>query len=381
VRSPKNERVRVDLPYGSHPYPVDLAGRQAQVLVAAELPRPPPVAELFERALDESPPPRLPTGARVTIIVSDLTRNEPRDALVAAVLRRLPDARVTLAVATGTHGPCDVNQLGLPSGLPVVNHDGRTGLVDLGLTRRGTPVRIHRSAVDTDLVVATGCIRPHYFAGFGAGAKAIFPGLGEAAAIRTNHQLKTDPHSRAGIIEGNPCREDLEDAVRRVPTPMYLLDGVCGPDDRVHAAVAGDVFEAFRRGAELARRWFLVTAPRAPLVIASDALPVTASLYQAAKIAAACTPLVEQQGTLVVVAECRDGVGPVEVVNEAILRIGVLPRLPFGARLVLVSELPAETVATTLIGYAPSVENVVAETSGRVLVLPRASQLICESPS
>ena len=65
----------------------------------------------------------------------------------------------------------------------------------------------------------------------------------------------------------------------------------------------------------------------APLVIASDALPVTASLYQAAKIAAAAAPLVEPGGTLVVAAECTDGIGPLDVVNEAIFRIGVLPRL------------------------------------------------------
>ena len=44
----------------------------------------------------------------------------------------------------------------------------------------------HVNALDPrpDLVIATGCIRPHYFAGFGAGVKAIFPGLGQAAAIR-----------------------------------------------------------------------------------------------------------------------------------------------------------------------------------------------------
>jgi len=270
VRSPKNEGVRLDLPYGSHPYPIDLAGRDARVLAAAELPSPPPLDELLERALDASPPPRLAPGSRVTVIVSDPTRHEPRAALLAAVRRRLPGARITVAVATGTHGPCRINELGLPADLDVINHDGSTDVVELGTTPRGTPVRVHRCVVETDLVVATGCIKPHYFAGFGAGAKAIFPGLGEATAIRINHRLKTGALARAGIVDGNPCREDLEDAVRMVPAPVFLLDGVCGPDDRVHAAVAGDVFTAFRAGAECARRWFTVRAPRAPLVIASD---------------------------------------------------------------------------------------------------------------
>src|SRR5690606_28848433 len=103
--------------------------------------------------------------------------------------------------------------------------------------------------------------------------------------------------------------------------------------------VAGDVLTAFRDCAALAKELFTVRARPAPLVIASDRLPVTASLYQSAKIAAATATLVEPGGTLVVVAECTEGTGPLDVVNEAIFRIGVLPRLPEGARLVLVSSL------------------------------------------
>ena len=381
MRSPKNEGVRIDLPYGSHPCPLDLTGRDTTVLAPAPLADPPPVETLLERALDESPLPHVAAGARVTVIVSDPTRKEPRAPLLAAIQRRLPAARITIAVATGTHGPCDPTALGLPGDLEIINHDGATCVVELGTTARGTPVRVHRCVVDADLVVATGCIRPHYFAGFGAGAKAIFPGLGERTAIRINHRLKTEARARAGIVDGNPCRDDLEDAVRLVRTPTFLLNAVCGPDDRVHAAVAGDLFTAFRRGAAIARPWFTVRARRAPLVIASDALPVTASLYQAAKIAAAAAPLVEDSGTLVIAAQCPGGTGPLDVVNEAIFRIGVLPRLPPGARLLLVSDLSPAVVATTLLAHAPSLPEVVARTAGRIVVIPRASQLICEPTS
>ena len=116
-------------------------------------------------------------------------------------------------------------------------------------------------------------------------------------------------------------------------------------------------------------------------MIASDVSPVTASIYQAAKLAAAAAPLVEDRGTLVIVAQCGDGVGPLEVVNEAILRIGVLPRLPAGARVVLVSDLSRDQVGKTLLGFAHSVDDAIAGTAGPVLVLPRASQLICEASS
>jgi len=378
----------LELPYGRVPYPLD-PGPRATILAPPELPAPRDLATMLDEAL-AAPIGRPPLGrivhpgARVTIVVSDATRNEPRRLFLEALARQLPRTRWTLAIATGTHGPSPLAPLDLPADLVrharIVNHDGHCDddLLDLGVTARGTPVRVHRCVVDADLVIATGCIRPHYFAGFGAGAKAIFPGLGAAAAIRVNHALKTAPRARAGIVDDNPCRDDLEDAVRLVPAPTFLLDAVAGPDGLPHAVVAGDVFTAFRAGAELARPWFRVRSPRASLIIASDGLPVTATLYQAAKLAAAAAPLLADGGTLVIVAECADGIGPLDVVNEAIFRIGVLPRLPPGGRLALVSSLAPELVARTLVPYASSLSELLQLHDGPVLVLPRASQLLCE---
>jgi lactate racemase len=384
--------MRVDLPYGSAPYAIHLPGRAAEVLNAQTLTPPQAVEGLLGAALDAPIGARLDIrpGARITLIVSDTTRKEPRAAFVAAIRERITDARWTIAIATGTHGPSRIDDLGLPGDLladaTIVNHDGHRNddIVELGSTARGTPIRVHRSLVECDQVIATGCIRPHYFAGFGAGAKALFPGLGEATAIRINHKLKTDPGSRAGIVDGNPCRDDLEDAVRHIPTPAFLLNAVVGPDELIHAAVAGDLISAFRAGVAIARPWFTVRARPAALVIASDALPVTASLYQAAKIFAAAAPLVAENGTLVVAAECTDGIGPLETVNEAIFRIGVLPRLRPGVRLVLVSALSQTETARTLVTYAPSVDAVLAQsapTSDPILVLPHASHLIAEATS
>jgi nickel-dependent lactate racemase len=379
----------VSLPYGRVSYALDLGDRPAALV---EPPTPPPPRDLCTR-LDEALDhpigrPRLETlvgaNARVTVIVSDATRAEPRSELVEAVRRRLPAVRWTIAIATGTHGPSGIVSLGLPSDLlgnaAIVDHDGHADhdMVTLGVTRRGTPARVHRCVVDADLVIATGCIRPHYFAGFGAGVKAIFPGLGSAREIRINHALKREAAARAGIVDENPCRRDLEEAVSMLPTPAFLLNGVCASDGRVYDAVAGDLLQAFRSGVELARPWFTVRARPAPIVIASDALPVSGSLYQAAKIAAAVAPLVLPNGRLVLVAECADGVGPLDTVNEAIFRIGVFPRLQPDVRISLVSSLPESTVRQTLLEYARSPADVLAETEGDIVVVPRASQLLIE---
>lgn len=371
--------MRISLPYGRTPLEFESRDRHIEVLRAPALLPARPITELLDEALADVP--RIAPGSRVTLIVSDPTRAEPRADFVKAIRRRLSDARLTLAVATGTHGPCDLTELGvnLDGFEAIVNHDGHSpvDLVELGTTDRGTPVRVHRCVVETDHVIATGCIRPHYFAGFGAGAKAIFPGLGEATAIRINHRLKTAAGARAGIVDGNPCREDLEAAVALVPAPITIVNGVSDADHVVREVVAGDL-RAFRRGCELARPWFTVRAARAPVVVASDALPVTASLYQAAKIFAAVAPLVEEGGRIVVAAECAEGIEPLDTVNEAIFRIGVLPRLPRGVTIRLVSCVARTDIERTLVGYADSVEEEIGQTN-RVLVVPMASQLLCEA--
>lgn len=379
----------VALPYGRRPYPLTL-DRAATLVEAPPLPAVErSVESMIDAALDTPiASPRVEdlvrSGDRVTLVVSDATRDEPRAAFLAALRARLPDVRLTVAIATGTHGPCGIDALGVPAallaGAAIVDHDGHRDddLVTLGTTARGTPVRLHRCAVETDLVVATGCLRPHYFAGFGAGIKAVFPGLGAAREIRINHRLKGEPGARAGVVVGNPCRDDLEEAVAMLPARRFLLNGLCGPDGAVRDAIAGDVVIAFREAARRATPWFHVRAPRAKVVVASDVLPVTASLYQASKILAAVAAVVAPGGAVILAAECVDGIGPVDVVNRAIFELGIAPRLPDGCIIYLVSGLDPTVVAPSYARWAPSVEDVLTRHPGTVVVLPRASQLLVE---
>jgi nickel-dependent lactate racemase len=386
------------LPYGQQALQFELATDVAARVTVVEPPhltRGPEIVDLFEHALAASNVigpglEQLANGAkRVTVVVSDATRVEPRLVMLDSLVARLPaGCELTLAVACGTHGPTALAALGLDAWIArhrvklIVNHDGHSddNLIELGITEAGTPVRLHRCVLDADLVIATGTIRPHYFAGFGAGVKAIFPGLGASRDIRKNHELKLHPRARAGVVDENPCRLDLEAAVRMVPTPTFLLNGIAAPDHEIHGAVAGDLWQAFRVGADRCRQWCRVTVEkRAPIVIASDVLPVTSSLYQACKIAAAVAHLVLPHGRLVIVAQCPDGTGPVDVVNRAIYETGIAPRLAPGVVVELVSSLSEDVVATTFAKYRRRVED--CFNADRVLVVPHASSLIVDIES
>ena len=231
----------IELGYGARPLALTLpAGLEPEVLPA---PAPPPVADLRgalrqalarpigSRRLSELATPR----TRAVVIVSDASRDEPRAELFEAVraeLAVIPDDQLTLAVANGTHQPGAVERLGLPDEVlrrhRVVNHDSRdeAGLVEVGRTARGTRLRVNRCLVEADLIVTTGRIKPHYFAGYGGGTKGIFPGLGHNDDIRQNHRLKADPASALGRADGNPCRDDLEDAAGRLGRDTFMLNVV-----------------------------------------------------------------------------------------------------------------------------------------------------------
>ncbi len=384
----------IALGYGTRPLPLP-GGLRAEVLPP---PAPPPVADL-EAALAEAL--RQPVGSRplrevvtartrAVVIVSDASRDEPRAELFAAVRRQLSalrDDQITLAVANGTHAPGDPAGLGLPPEVlrrhRLVNHDGHDpdAVVEMGKTSRGTRLRVNRCVAEADVVVTTGRIKPHYFAGYGGGAKGIYPGLGFAEDIRQNHRLKADPASSLGRADLNPCREDLEEAVRRLGRDTFMLN-VVEAGGAILGAVAGDIVLAHREGVRRLRPWVEVAAAPADVVVVSAPLPVSGSLYQASKLVPPAGLLLKDGGVVILAAECPDGIGPLQVVNEGIFALGVRRFLPARYTLLLVSSMDAATVATSYAQFAPSLEAAleaarrITGPDPRVLVLPDAGDLV-----
>ena len=218
---------------------------------------------------------------------------------------------------------------------------------------------MNRCVAEADLVVSTGKVKPHYFAGWGGGAKGIFPGLGHDTDIRQNHKLKADPASSLGRADGNPCREDIEEAVRRLGRDTYLVN-VAEAGATIVGAVAGDVVYAHREAVRLARPWCEVEAAPADVVIVSAPLPVSGSLYQASKLIPPAGLLLREGGVVVVAAECPEGTGPLQVVNEGIFELGVRRYLPAGATVLLVSGMDEATVRQTYATYAPDLATALA---------------------
>ena len=137
-------------------------------------------------------------GKRIAISVCDITRAQPRQLQIEALLAEMPGVRhedVTILIATGTHRANTPDELERMLGASsfarcrVVNHDARdeSSLRFVGTTTTGVPVYLNREWLDADVRITTGFVEPHFFAGFSGGPKMVAPGLAGLETVMTLH--------------------------------------------------------------------------------------------------------------------------------------------------------------------------------------------------
>ncbi|MFQ5398685.1 MAG: nickel-dependent lactate racemase [Anaerolineae bacterium] len=268
-------------------------------------------------------------GEKVAIITSDATRPALQYLYLPYILAELEEAGVAdedvlLVIGVGTHRPPTAAEirrlLGETADRIAVtwsNCDDDAGLVHLGTTSRGTPVRIFRPVAEADRVLLTGSIHHHVLAGFSAGPKSLLPGVAGRDSIEANHALVLNPagglnpHCAAGVLDDNPLHEDFVEALRLFPRPLFLVNIVPAPEGGLLHVAAGDVVSAHRQGCRLADATYAVTAaePR-PFVFAScGGYPSDAVFYQSSKGLMNLSLALTGGGTAVLVAACDEGLG------------------------------------------------------------------------
>ncbi|MDP8255604.1 MAG: lactate racemase domain-containing protein [Candidatus Alcyoniella australis] len=262
----------------------------------------------------------------------------------------------------------------------------RLGVV-LGASLR-TPVQINRAARESDLLVCLGQVKPHYFAGFGGGAKSVLPGISSRLTIGANHAMKTHPRAMLGMIEGNVARQDMEDAARLYRGKLFILNVCQDAAGRTLAAASGDVVQAHRQLVPWLRRVGQVKVERrTPIVIAGQGMPAGMSLYQMTKTVAPAAKCVQPGGCLIIAGPCPEGLGDSAQKCEAIFRIGLIKYMPDNVKIMLVSEMRDHRLLRNLFcDPCDSMERALDLALARcghdaeVTVLPNAGPLIPVAP-
>lgn len=319
----------IAIPYGKGTVSCEIPeGRLGQVLLPAkEAPQGTP-AEILQAALQNpigtTPLKELSRDARrVVIITDDHTRPLPsRDTLpqILAALARPPEEyEITILVATGLHRgmrPAEMQERfgkELMERYPIINHcaAAREELVSLGTLSTGNELLVNRLVTESDLVIAEGFIEPHFFAGFSGGRKSILPGVSGEETILRNHspQHIADARASAAILTQNPVHEEAAEAAERAGL-RFIVNVALNSRKEIIQAFAGDPAAAHRAGCAYVRQMMSVPVHPAEIVVTSNnGYPLDRNLYQAVKGMDTAARAAQAGGTIILAAQCQDGVG------------------------------------------------------------------------
>ncbi len=339
-----------------------------------------------------------------TILASDITRPTPSHLILPPLIRRLKglgisDLKIVFALGTHRRMTRGEERLLLRSctSLPYMQHDPRK-CVYLGETRLGTPVEILESVASSDLIVATGNIEYHYYAGYSGGAKAVLPGVSSERSVIKNHELMRDPLSITGRLD-SPVRQDMEDAAKIVGLD-YILNVVLNGKKEIVQSVAGDFISAHRIGAATVDRMYRRPVEPVEIVVTcAGGRPKDLNLFQAQKALDNAKNAALPGGSIILVAECREGLGhPVferwardaTSAEDCWERFGreyefgghkaaFLAKEAMQHNLILVSALPRETAEMCFFTAAATLEQALEQArarqgrDARMLVMPHGN--------
>jgi nickel-dependent lactate racemase len=283
----------------------------------------PPLRDLAGDTVASAP------GARAVIAVTDLTRACPDAILVPPLLDELnaggiSDDRITVIVAVGLHRATTAaekrEKLGatVVERVRVVDSEGRDPAkwADLGsIPPYDVPGSTQRIVKEADLVVATGIVEPHQYAGYSGGRKTVAIGCCGEPVITATHGMRflEDPGVRLAKIEGNPFHETIREIARRAGL-RFCLNVVTDDRERVVAVAAGEPDAVLAH--LVARAAALYTRPigrQYDIAIAGVGHPKDANLYQASRAATylrfAPTPVVREGGAIIIPARLDEGAG------------------------------------------------------------------------
>lgn len=319
------------LPYGKETLKAEIEESHLAGVLLSELhsyKAPKSGSELVQEALEHPiGTPRLCDMAvgkkKIVVISSDHTRPVPSHIIMPLLLAEIrkgnPDAEITILISTGLHRLTTKDELEAKFGSEITNKehivvhdcDDKDNLVYLGKLPSGGDLIINRLAAEADLLVAEGFIEPHFFAGFSGGRKSVLPGVASRATVMYNHNSTfiADPHSRTGVIEGNPIHNDMLYAARAARLDFIINVVIDAKHDPVFA-VAGDCDLAHRAGREFLASKCQVDAVPADIVISTNGgYPLDQNIYQSVKGMTAAEATVKEGGVIIMLSKASDGHG------------------------------------------------------------------------
>jgi len=257
---------------------------------------------------------------KIAIVTSDITRPVPSARILPYIIGEIkaygvPDENIVIVFALGSHRPHTEEEKSKLVGEEIYNKyrcvdSDPADCVLMGETQAGTKVNITRAVAEATKRICIGNIEYHYFAGYSGGAKAVMPGCSTRDAIQNNHRKMTMENARAAVVENNPVRDDLEEAIKFCPID-FIFNVILDEEKNIISAVSGHFIEAHRKGCKLLDKIYSVKiSAKAEIVIVSQGgYPKDINLYQLQKALDNAKNAVLDGGTIILIGTCLEGFG------------------------------------------------------------------------
>jgi len=353
----------------------------------------------------------------VLIVVSDATRPTASAQVVNLLVRRLVQigispARMAVIFATGIHRAVSEQEKVelltpfIAQRLKVLQHDAydKARLTSFGTTDTGVEVELSSALRESSRIIVVGGINFHYFAGFTGGRKSICPGLASAKTIAATHMLALDFETGGrkagvgtGLLDGNAVHEECE-RVAQLVEPAFGVNTIVDEQKRAVRLFCGDWSRAHRAACEyyLARHSVSLPAKREVVIASCGGFPYDINLIQAHKALEMASYACADGGTIVLLAECRDGLGRPDFMKwfDSADSRALAERLRHGYevngqtawslltkaerfRVCLISQLPDEQVKRMRMIPTRSVEEALADASDATgFIMPRGAAIL-----
>ncbi len=276
------------------------------------------------------------------ILICDVTRPVPNGLILRTVIGELLQAglnaeNITVMVATGLHRPNEGAELREVVGddwvletVRVVNHFARNDEdhVYLGVTSRGTSIKLDRRFVEADLRLVTGLVEPHFMAGYSGGRKLIAPGVAHVDTITRLHTATflESPRAANCILDGNPLHEEQLEIVKLIGGAL-AVNAVINEFRQTCFVNFGDVIESHLAAADFMKNYAEIAVPRRfrTIITSSAGYPLDKTYYQTVKGMVGSMDVLEPGGDLFIVSECSEGMGSPDYVlaQKRLVSVGI----------------------------------------------------------
>jgi nickel-dependent lactate racemase len=187
--------------------------------------------------------------------------------------------------------------------------DKTDGLIKVGISPDGVPVWVDRRVAEARIRIGIGSILPHPAAGCSGGAKIIVPGVAGEDTVASFHlQYAATPENLFGQ-PSTPAREIMERVVRLVGLD-FIVNIISTPDDDIYRVVAGDFIQAHRKGVRFLQEVCGVRASEPQDIVVCSSYPANLDFWQATKAVFAPDFWTRPGGSIILTAQCPEGIGP-----------------------------------------------------------------------